>query len=303
MPVRLNPRKSLKTQSGEDLNGAMRSSLYDVANQLRRPSTAGTFSNRLPTGQKAGDQTTQVAQDGTFSLSVFDANGNPITARLPNDINSNTPFKEGAAAPALTDYPNDGDNGWYYNTTAGTLYYVRNRQGTLIYLNFVAISGTITAAQHGDLSAAVATMHAFTQITGSITAAQHGNFTAIAANDDLHALATAARPGFLSAAFFTRLNAATDAATASTLVLRDASGDATFATVNATLVAGTTADMSSQYRVAGTKVVGARNAGWTTQTAGASKADLGAAPTVGQLASWARAIQDMLAGHGLIGQA
>lgn len=53
------------------------------------------------------------------------------------------------------------------------------------------------------------------------------------------------------------------------------------------------------FAVAGTQVVSARNTGWTNQTAVASKADLGATPTVGQLASWASAIDAMLKAHGL----
>lgn len=51
----------------------------------------------------------------------------------------------------------------------------------------------------------------------------------------------------------------------------------------------------------GTQVVGARSTGWAAQTAVASKADLGAAPTVGALASWASAIDVALKAHGLIG--
>jgi hypothetical protein len=54
-------------------------------------------------------------------------------------------------------------------------------------------------------------------------------------------------------------------------------------------------------RVNAVQVVAARNTGWTAQTAGASKADLGAAPTVGQLASFCRSLYDALATHGLIG--
>ncbi len=49
------------------------------------------------------------------------------------------------------------------------------------------------------------------------------------------------------------------------------------------------------------QVVGPRVTGWTPQTAAASKADLGAAPTVGQIASWARAVQDAMVAHGLFG--
>jgi hypothetical protein len=57
----------------------------------------------------------------------------------------------------------------------------------------------------------------------------------------------------------------------------------------------------TEYRRNGTKVVGAREAGWVAQTAAASKADLGAAPTAAQLASFCRALRDALVTHGLLG--
>ena len=67
--------------------------------------------------------------------------------------------------------------------------------------------------------------------------------------------------------------------------------------------AGSAFDIASggTVTVAGTQVLAARNTGWTAQTAGASKADLGASPTVGQLASFCRSLYDALAGHGLVG--
>lgn len=59
----------------------------------------------------------------------------------------------------------------------------------------------------------------------------------------------------------------------------------------------------SNVRIGSNQVVGARRTGWTAQTATASRADLGTNPTVGQLASFCRALYDDLAsavGHGLI---
>ncbi len=55
------------------------------------------------------------------------------------------------------------------------------------------------------------------------------------------------------------------------------------------------------YKINGTQVVGARNTGWTAQTATASKADLGASPTNAAIASFCRSLYDAMAGHGLIG--
>jgi hypothetical protein len=58
---------------------------------------------------------------------------------------------------------------------------------------------------------------------------------------------------------------------------------------------------AKHYKVNYVDVVGARRTGWTAQTATASRADLGAAPTVLALASFCRALYDDLAAHGLIG--
>lgn len=57
----------------------------------------------------------------------------------------------------------------------------------------------------------------------------------------------------------------------------------------------------ASYQVNGTKVVGPRDTGWAAQTASASKADLGASPTVGQIASWAAAVDAALKNHGIFG--
>ncbi len=77
----------------------------------------------------------------------------------------------------------------------------------------------------------------------------------------------------------------------------------TIATATATdvLIGGGSIDMGVALRYQGTQVVAARNTGWTAQTAGASKADLGASPTVGALSSFCRSLYDALAGHGLVG--
>lgn len=253
MPNIINPRKAFLTQSGENLNGAARNSLNNLADQLRLPSSGARYTNALPKGNGEGDQNTTVAQDGTVTLTTYDKLGNPMSVNVAADSSTNLAFKTGTAAPALTDYPNDGDNGWFYNTTASQLWYVRNYQGTLVYINFVSVSGTITDAQHGD----------------------RGGGT-------LHAAVTGAANGFMIAADKTKLDNAVSTATASRLVIRDGTagaafgGTLTYATatgttlnatdVNSTTVNATTADMSSQYRVGGTRVVTSRQTGWTIWT-------------------------------------
>lgn len=296
MPARPSLQKTFTTQT-PSLPSAVRGSVYQLQNQLTRPQARAYLKRATPRGNAEGDQTAHVLDDGRLLLSYFDAKGNSADYNLPSDISSQVGYQEGSGVPTLANFPNPGDNGQYFDTATSRLWIVRNRAGTLIYPNFVSISGTITGTQHSDLSAFVGTLHAFTQISGSITAAQHGNFTATAANDNLHALATAARPGFLSASDFSLLAGATSAATASTLVQRNGTGGANFA---GTLVA-VDVDASGHYEVDGTQVVSNRNTGWTTQTATASKADLGATPTAADIAKWCSAVQAALTTHGLLG--
>jgi len=57
----------------------------------------------------------------------------------------------------------------------------------------------------------------------------------------------------------------------------------------------------TDFHRAATRILTTRQTGWTDQTATASRADLGASPTVAQLASAFRALYDDLKAHGLIG--
>lgn len=292
MPARPSLQKTFTTQT-PSLPSAVRGSVYQLQNQLTRPQARAYLKRTTPRGNAEGDQTAHVLDDGRLLLSYFDAKGNSADYNLPSDISSQVGYQEGSGVPTLANFPNPGDNGQYFDTATSKLWIVRNRAGALIYPNFVSISGTITGTQHSDLSAFVGTLHGFAQITGSITAAQHGNFTATAANDNLHALATAARPGFLSASDFSLLNGATAAATASTLALRNASANISFNIVN----------LSTSLQVASTQVVSARNTGWTAFTGTTDKATSYATGsiTLVQLAERVAAMQAAFTTHGLIG--
>lgn len=81
---------------------------------------------------------------------------------------------------------------------------------------------------------------------GTISASQHGNQT----NASLHAVATTLANGFMSSTDKTKLDNATDAATASRLAIRDASGNCSFAAItattgNITTVASTTGNITT----------------------------------------------------------
>lgn len=102
-------------------------------------------------------------------------------------------------------------------------------------LGTAAVGTSVEAARedhvhaHGDLSAAGGTHHEFNQIAGDIDDTQHGS----RGGGSLHANATGSVAGFMSAADKTTFDAATSAATASTLMKRDASGRAKVAAPSA----------------------------------------------------------------------
>jgi hypothetical protein len=213
--------------------------------------------------QRAG-KTKTTLRDGDFgatfgteyvTFSQGASKGTSYSIRLPRALAQYVALQSGSGAPDVdANFPNEGDFGWYVDTDGPTYYWVVNYGGALVSPTLSTLPGTLTFAQHGDLSAGVGTTHGFAQISGTITAAQHGDFTAVAANDNLHALATAARPGFLSATFFSLLNGATAAQTANTLVKRDGSGAANFQDVGV--------PNGGAYYVNSQQVVGARQTGW-----------------------------------------
>lgn len=190
---------------------------------------------KQPRGVKALDRLIGRGARGVVT-GVPDDMGKVTTSETPDSVTQYQDPQNGTVAPAVANFPNDGDFGWYHDTVGSITYFTVNRSGALYSLSdsLTTLSGSIS-----DLS-------------GSITAAQHGNFTAIAANDSLHALATTARPGFMSAADKVDLNAATNAATANTLVMRDANADASFRRVTA-----------NKYLVGADIVVATPGTGWS----------------------------------------
>lgn len=296
MPARPSLQKTFTTQT-PNLPSAVRGSVYQLQSQLTKPQARAYLNRVNPRGNGEGDQIARVLDNGQLSLSYFDAKGNSADYNLPSDISSQVGYQEGSGVPTLANFPNPGDNGQYFDTATSRLWIVRNRGGTLIYPNFVSISGTITGTQHSDLSAFVGTLHSFGQISGTITATQHGNFSAATANDSLHAVATTAHPGFLSTTFFDLLNGATAAATASTLVQRNGTGGANFAGT----LAAVDVDASGHYEVDSVQVVSNRNTGWTAPTATQSKAGFANGATATQIEQTLSAVVNALITHGLLG--
>ncbi len=146
------------------------------------------------------------------------AKGTGFTFAISSAATGLLNYQTGTVAPTVADnFPTEGQFGWYENTTGPTYYWTINHGGALKNISISTLDGWPIA---------------FTSITGTITATQHTNFTAATANDLLHAEATTAHPGFLSTTFFDLLDGATSVSSNSTLVKRSASAGASFGVLN-----------------------------------------------------------------------
>lgn len=302
-------KKSTKTQSGADMPGFVKEMAYSVqssANQRQRVQTVTSTNNKYQKRNRFGDQFTTLNGDN-LEFSISDSKGNLITRSLASDISGFLSYQTGTVAPTVaTNFPEDGNWGWYLDTVTGYMYLPRNVSGTLYNITISTLAGTITGAQHGNLNAFVGTMHAMGQISGTLSAAQHGDLSAAVATfhsfsqigstitagqhgnlagGALHSAASGAANGFMSTTHYNLVNGATASATADTLCLRDASGNVNGAAIE----------------VAGTKVVGARNTGWTAPTATQSKAGFANGASATEIEQNLSAVINALITHGLLG--
>lgn len=210
MPRNFNLQKALKTQSGTDLKTALRKAQYNTQAQLQAPTNKSVFGSVTTTGAKNGDQFTSIAPDGVFTVSVFDKNSNAASVTIPPglspDLANLLAFQTGTTDPVVSNFPDDGNWGWYYNTMTGKLWVPRNYQGSLIYPDFVSISGTISDTQHGSRGGGTLHANATTSVAGFESAADKTNLDTNTAD----------------------LAAATSAATANQLVRRNGTAGASF---------------------------------------------------------------------------
>lgn len=251
-----------------------RASAFQTQSQLNMQAGVRNSSTVIPNRWNNGDVSMSVGS-AFLNIRVGADDNTYNTFQFPKAAQSYDygylSFQSGSGAPTTAAYPDDGNYGFYQDTVSSWVYLGINHSGSVVVQNIQTLAGSITAAQHGDLSSTANTsvMHSFAQVSGTITAAQHGNFTAATANDFLHALATTAFNGFLSSSGFGLLTRATAAASLDALVRRDAtSGGATFGGT----VIGTLFDANGSYRVSGTRVVDNRQTGWGTPTGTVSRA-------------------------------
>lgn len=241
---------------------ALQSSIQSIQTQTN--TAPGLFSNiggKLALGVPPGSVNAVRLPDGSISLDVADSSGfgNPLVigSQAPSSSNYIAPQTH-AGAPTTTQFPSDGNFGWYKNTTSGNWYFTLNFGGSLVFQNLATFSGTISDTQHGSRSGGT-----------------------------LHAAATTSAAGFATAAQITLLG-----------------GLNTTVTDITTTGAVTELLNGSQLQVNGTKVVGARNTGWSqTGTFTTTKGLVvnTTSITAAQLGDIVYTIYTALVTHGLLG--
>lgn len=268
-----------------------------ISNINSTPSFLGVSNGVYPSDAVPGSFTAE-ATDGGINFGVVD--GSRTVPQIFNFSQTITNFLgtiDHPGDPVVADFPADGNYGWFRNDTSGAYGIVLNDAGSIVYPNFVYISGTISLTQHGDLHGLGGTSHDFQQIFGTITDLQHGTRS----GGTLHAAATGLANGFMTTTQVGQLTTATtNIATLQTTVT-----DITSTGTPSNILNCTHLDVN------GTKVVGARQTGWNNITAtilrdgsGMTFTGVNADFTAGNFAIAVRLlftlINDM-ANHGVIG--
>lgn len=248
--------------------------------------------NKAPVTMRKGDFATSLHPRGALMTLAGDKNSR-ITIIIPRDAVNNLGTVFGTGIPTTDDFPEDGQYGWKIDEAAGKGYWSINIDGTVYYM-----TSTV-----GGIN--------FTDITGTITDAQHGNLGRQTGGNPHHTNATSGQPGFMSTTHFDMLDLATAAATASRLVLRNASGAANFADTcnfanislsgNATVtgnlsaanVSGTASVDAPEYSLSSTIFLNSIDTGWTAMTGTATKGGFDTTTvTLPQLAQVVKALSD-----------
>lgn len=247
---RITARKAFRGRTVEELKKELTNALADMQRQINALGRILPHNDdgTQPRGVRKGDRLMGRGKRGNVT-GVPDEKGNVRTQEVPDSVTQFQDPQAAAGAPTTANFPTVGDFGWYRDTTGNKTYFVQNRAGALDNISLSTFSGNI-----GDLS-------------GSITAAQHGVLTNNAVAR--HSNATGAADGFMSLGDKTLINTATDAATNSALCQRDSAGECKFSIVDVTTV----------YRVAGLRVIGAQVTGYVNGNATVLRNSSGIATT------------------------
>lgn len=151
----------------------LQSTVGNIQTQNNTASSYFGVTTTFPVGAQPGSMAARRLPDGSIGVSVAGTNGFGGEVRIANAVAS--PYlslQSAAGVPTTTQFPNDGQYGWYLNTSTGQYYWTLNVSGTMRFPCFDSISGMITAAQHGNLAGGALHAGATTGTAGFATAAQ-----------------------------------------------------------------------------------------------------------------------------------
>lgn len=112
---------------------------------------------RVKAKAPAGSMTTRFTKTHVHVI-PHDSKGAPgAPVSIPKSLTNYVGLTVSAAAPGLTELPEDGSFGWHHNTSSSAYYFAYNDAGTVVFLGLSGMAGTISDAQHG--SRAGGTLH------------------------------------------------------------------------------------------------------------------------------------------------
>lgn len=141
---RLSPQFPGTTSTLDMLNLETRRALTDIRDQNNRsPQLQTAFGGQKYSlkGLHQGDTLVGLNSRG-ISISIADGKGSIQRVNIPRDITHYLSQQQGTSAPTLSNFPNNGDFGWYINTTTppGNPIYAINVGGTLFQLSNFSIT-------------------------------------------------------------------------------------------------------------------------------------------------------------------
>lgn len=218
----------------DNLGNNDRARAGQLQSQINRGTQVRNASSVIPTQWNKGDVAVDIG-NSFVTIRVGQDRNTHSKVQIPKGYDYGyISYQTGTGAPTTANFPSTGNYGFYEDTATSWVYFGINHADTVALQNMQTLAGSLLYPQHGDLSSTANTSinHSFVQVSGTITAAQHGNFTASTANSALHGLATTAFNGFLSSSGFSMLANATNIATGGELARRNTNGNCNFIDVN-----------------------------------------------------------------------
>ena len=129
---RASYQKSFLTHSGDNMPSALMASVWDQQSQERQTNQVVANGSTVPKGMKAGDITARLTPGGGIGIGVSDSRGTVREAVLQKNISAWLPDQVGTGVPTVVHFPKSGQFGWYEDSAGPTLYWARNRNGTIL---------------------------------------------------------------------------------------------------------------------------------------------------------------------------